>query len=69
MLHGEERGEFFDAGWAPGGPEIEQDYLAAVVSEVDAAGAVADLECGCGLVDVCGVCSAVAACAECECGD
>jgi len=64
VLHGEERGQFFNTRGAPGGPEIQQNDVTAIVREIDAVRAVADLKCGGRLIDVCGVCSAVASCEE-----
>jgi hypothetical protein len=65
-LEGEEAGEFFDAGGAVGGPEVEQDDVAAEFAEVGGVGAVADIELGCGGGDVAGVAAAVAADGECR---
>jgi len=56
----EERGQFLEAGLAPGGPEIDQDDLSAIIREVDGAGSVAYGEVGCGDVELCGMCAAVA---------
>lgn len=35
LFEGEQAGELFDAGSAPGGPEVEDDDVAAVLGEVD----------------------------------
>ena len=65
LLHRGERGELGDAGRAPGGPEDEDNYVAALFGEVDGLGAVADGESGRGPADLAGVVAAVAAgCAE-----
>ena len=44
VLEGEEAGELFDAGGAPGCPQIEDDDLAAKLGEVEALDAVGDGE-------------------------
>jgi hypothetical protein len=61
FVEGEEAGEFFDAGSAPGGPEIEDDDAAAQLAEIDGVGGVADDELGGGFADVGGMTAAVAA--------
>lgn len=61
VLHGEEAGELFNARGAPGGPEVEDDDLAAEFAEVDGAGGVGDDELGSGAADAVGVVAAVAA--------
>ena len=63
-LQVKEAGELFDAGGAPGGPEIEDDDAAAEAGEIDLLDAVADGEEGGGLLEVSGVVSAVAASGE-----
>ncbi len=49
VLEGEEAGEFFDAGGAPGGPKVEEDDVAAELAEVEGVDAVRDGEEGGGL--------------------
>jgi len=61
LVESEQAGELFDAGRAPGGPEIEHDDVAAEFGEIDGVGAVGDGELGRGLVDVVGMGAAVAA--------
>ncbi len=46
LLEGDQRGQFFKAGSAPGGPEIEDQGFAAVIAEVDCLCAVDDGEVG-----------------------
>ena len=65
-LEGEEAGELFDAGGAVGGPEVEQDDVAAEFAEVGGVGAVADGELGRGGGDVAWVAAAIAAGGECR---
>ena len=65
-LEGEEAGELFDAGGTVGGPEVEQDYVAAEFAEVGGVGAVGDGKLGRGGGDVAGVAAAVAAGGECR---
>jgi len=62
FLHLEQAGQLFDAGGAPGGPEVQDDDLAAQLAEVDGSGAVAHDEQWGRLADVAGMRSAVAAC-------
>jgi len=61
MLEGEEAGKFFDAGGAPGGPEIEDDDAAAELGEVEGLDAVGDFEEGGGVAEVFRVGAAVTA--------
>jgi hypothetical protein len=65
-LEGEEAGELFDAGGAVGGPEVEQDDVAAELAEVGGVGAIGDDELGRGGGDVARVAAAVAAGGECR---
>ena len=44
VLEGVQAGQFFDAGGAPGGPEVEHDDFAAKLGEVDGVLAVVDGE-------------------------
>ena len=60
-LHGEEAGEFLDAGGAPGGPEVEDDDVPAVAAEVGGLNAVGDDELGRGFAENGGMRAAVAA--------
>ena len=60
-LEGEEAGKLFDARGAVGGPEVEQDDVAAEFAEVGGVGAVGDDELGRGGGDVARVTAAVAA--------
>jgi hypothetical protein len=60
-LHGEQAGEFLNAGDAPGGPEVEDDDVAAVAAEVGGAEAVGDDELGRGFAQGFGMRAAVAA--------
>lgn len=64
-LEREEAGELFDAGGAVGGPEVEQDDVAAEFAEIGGVGAVADDELGRGGSDVAGMAASVAADGEC----
>jgi hypothetical protein len=59
-----ERGNLFHARRAPAGPEIEQNYLAAVAAQLQAACAVGDSKIRCGLVDLLGMVTAIAACGK-----
>jgi len=56
----EERGKFYDAGSAPGGPEVEQNHMAAIVGEVDGGLAVGDSEVGGFLAYLAGMYTAIA---------
>ncbi len=60
LLEGEEAGEFFDAGSAEGGPEVEDHDFAAEFCEVDGLGAVGHDELRGGFADVLGMLAAVA---------
>jgi len=51
-LHFDEGGDFFDAGSAPGGPEVEDDDLSAKLAEGDFVLGVLNGEVGCGGADV-----------------
>lgn len=57
----EKRGDFFNAGSAPGGPEVEQYDFAAIAGEMDRSAAVGDGEVGCDFAGLRGMGSAVAA--------
>ena len=59
-LESHEAGHLYDAGRAPGGPEVEDDDVAAEAGEVDVLRAVGEGEDGCGCADARGVVSAVA---------
>lgn len=61
LVEREQAGKLFDAGRAPGGPEIEHDNVAAQLGEIDGVRAVGDGELGRGLVDVARVAAAIAA--------
>ena len=61
FLEFEEAGEFFDAGGAPGGPEVEDDDAAAEAGEIEGLDAVGDFEEGGGGAEAVGVVAAVAA--------
>ena len=52
--------ELLQAGRAPGGPEVEDDDLAAVVGEADGAVGVGDGEAGRGCADLAGMVAAIA---------
>ncbi len=60
LLKREQAGQLFDAGRAPGGPEIEHDGAAAELREIDGTGRVGDGEQRGGPADVAGVLAAVA---------
>lgn len=62
LLHFEQAGQLFDAGGAPGGPEIEDDDLAAQLAQINCSGAVAHDEQRGGLANVAGMIATVAAC-------
>jgi hypothetical protein len=61
FLQGEEAGQLFDAGRAPGGPQVEDNDASAQLAEVDGSAAIAQDKLLCGLVDVAGMASPVAA--------
>ncbi len=61
FLELEEAGELFDAGGAPGGPEVEDDDAAAEAGEVEGLDAVGDFEEGGGGAEAVGVIAAIAA--------
>ena len=61
MLEGQEAGELFDAGRAPGGPEVDDDDVATELAEVDGVRAFGEGELGGGFADVAGVVAAIAA--------
>jgi hypothetical protein len=67
LLELEEAGELFDAGRAPGGPEVEENDVSVELAEVYGAGAVAEDELRGGFADVYGVAAAVASCGEQRC--
>ena len=64
-LESEETGKLFDAGGTVGGPEVEQDDVAAELAEVGGVGTVGDGELGRGSGDVARVAASVAAGGEC----
>jgi hypothetical protein len=59
-LESHEAGHLYDAGRAPGGPEVEDDDVAAEAGEVDVLRAVGEGEEGCGCADARGVVAAIA---------
>ena len=61
VLEIEEAGQFFDAGCAPGGPEIEDDDFSVKAGEVEPLDAVTDGEERCGFFEALRVVAAVAA--------
>ena len=61
VLEGQEAGELLDAGRAPGGPEVDDDDVAAELAEVDGVRSFGEGELGGGFADVAGVVAAVAA--------
>lgn len=63
-LHLEETGEFFDAGGTPGGPEVQDDDMAAEFADVDGAGTVGGDELRCHTADAGGMIPTIAPCEE-----